>query len=321
MWSLTGLLYSTLKTNNDTDRCPVEGPFIRDRFPQYATNYPLLDASKQPLSRRSPTKTDGSEKIDFKRANVVGAVNLRIAVVPFDAVGVKHTEASNDKAIGDRDSVDILQRKNNTVERRLRLWVWWVSLARLLHSFSETFEDRTRIAIESRAGDERIVEAGGGNTQKQSPNEEREKALATASTISESRTAKIPGLSCRVVWCGVLAAEFQLCPQTGLPLTPGECLLPLPRGMNWSSCSLVLEVIATQNNTEHSCRGTDRKRNNENTCEKGMAPSPWAGENGNSVNTENHEQHRLLGTVMIGWQVWLEERMLPASAQKEAFDG
>lgn len=294
-------------------RCRLEGPFYRERFPQYASTYPLLREIKPPPPEGLTKETSGRE-VEISESNeIIGAVNLRIAVIPTNVTGVDCTSAKGERAIGDDDPPEIRRRRTNKVERRLRLWIQWISLARLVRPLNGTFRG-TKRAVEFRA--KGVVDTGAGvcSRQEQTNDIERDESLTAAIDSPPESTRSSPslslptsGVSCRVFWCGALAAVFQLCPRTGLPLTPGECLLPLPRGMSWRSCSLVLEVVITEKYSHESGSRTEECECNDGTdCgKKGVAQCPRqaGGEHDITLDVKTEEQDRLLGFVMVGWQV------------------
>lgn len=234
-------------------------------------------------------------------------MKLRVAVVPANVTGVDHISAMGERAIGDEDPPEIHRRRTNKVERRLRLWIRWISLARLVRPLNDTFRGM--------AGTKDGIDIGAGvcSRQEQTNDTERDESLTAATDSPPESTRSSPslllstsGVSCRVFWCGVLAAEFQLCPRTGLPLTPGECLLPLPRGKSWRSCSLVLEVVITEKYSDYSgSRMEECERNDGTDGKKGRTQCrPQAGgEHDNPLDVTNQYQDRLLGLVMVGWQV------------------
>lgn len=235
-------------------------------------------------------------------------MKLRVAVVPSNVTGVGHTSAMGERAIGDEDPPEIRRRRTNKVERRLRLWIRWISLARLVRPLNDTLRGMTR------AKDGVYIGAGVCSRQEQTNDTERDKNLTAATDSPPESTKSSPslllstsGILCRVFWCGVLAAEFQLCPRTGLPLTPGECLLPLSRGKSWKSCNLVLEVVIPGKYPNYSGSTMEECEHNDGIgCSKKgttQCPPQAGGQHDNPLDLKNQDQDRLLGMVMVGWQV------------------
>lgn len=135
-----------------------------------------------------------------------------------------------------------------------------------------------------------------------------------------TRSRAMGVVSCRVTWCGVPVDSFEICPRTGLPLTPGECLLSLPRGTLWRNCWLVLEmVISTEGNfTRHHPATIMRQaqdrlddarstRVQSDACEKARDLGARRESGGASVvstgESGDGRRQRHLGMVVVGWQV------------------
>ena len=120
-------------------------------------------------------------------------------------------------------------------------------------------------------------------------------------------------VSCRVTWCGVPVDSFEICPRTGFPLTPGECLLSLPRGRPWRQCWLVLEIISTENLTQHPAMRQARnhadnvkfKRDESDGrgLTRGVGVRRGTGEALLAMSSGGDREHRRLGMVVVGWQV------------------
>lgn len=228
------------------------------------------------------------------------------------------------------------RRKTNTVTRRLRLHVGWVSLARMLgprttSSRPASIDDAT---IEGTALDNKVrpQEQPGGDGLTRSRRSQRSVASSPIDSTSLDAAESAPlankngssgpkknrpltqlpgaasGFWCRVRWCGIRVASFEICPRTGLPLTPGECLLDLVRGRAWESCRLVLEVVATERSMQHPRLQEARERwahldqrGNQSNAHAGEGVTE-VGEHSGSTPVEGGSCC-LLGMVVIGWQV------------------
>lgn len=276
----------------------------------------LVYPDPKPSENRGGDRPTTEGKLSKKYGVTVGFLNLRASVTAAAA------DACKGAAIGDEDAPEIRRRRTNRVSRRLRLWVRWVSLAHLLGSFSVSSE-KSVLAVQGSAVGENVTGSGDSVQQRppnkanpNSPNNGGSENNVSATcmapppgrTLSPHPTAS--GVACRITWCGVQLASFQLCPRSGLPITPGECLLKLPRGMSWSSCILVLEVVSTEEpkekfgaerDSEHLPRSNLSRQNNGGQDER----ERWSGtgETGGLPSTGYRKHHRLLGTVVVGWQV------------------
>lgn len=239
-----------------------------------------------------------------------GSVTLRIGKGDgTDAVkgdGIRRIEDMPDSAIGDDDPWDIRSRRRNTVTRRLRLWVRWASLVSFLdcvvspeearkvqapNLFSTSqarLEDTRKITdeIEASLGTTGIGKNGTPSTTTTCVN-----SLPPVQSITTK-----PTLTCRVTWCGKLVASFELCHRTGLLLTPGECLLALPQGMCWSSCNLLLELVATEYivNLKHLLKrsnsagsGSGSSGNNSNNSSNNSNSSGRSGNNADDRSSDD----------------------------------
>ena len=144
-------------------------------------------------------------------------------------------------------------------------------------------------------------------------------------TSSSSSTGVVGVVWCRVNWCGLPVDSFEICPRTGLPLTPGECLLSLPRGRPWRHCWLVLEIITIvtgEKNTRHQHAATTMRQTRGRSDDvarptthvqsdigdgqtRGMGLRKETGEGFAVSSGESGEDqnHHCLGMAVIGWQV------------------
>ena len=230
-------------------------------------------------SQRRPKKKTGGR--------VVGSVNLRISVTGSSSPAASKSRCGRDGKIvdrvtvGDEDPPEISRRRTNTVDRRLRLGVGWVSLMRLLGPTS-------RIPDHPVSGGE-LDES----EQAQTPTRGSGSKGSETMDCPPLSTSPTFGISCRITWCGSRVDSFEICPKTGLPRTPGEWLLELPRGTSWRSCRLVLEVIATGPCLEHP-RFQEALKHWRHLFER-YIPEGDAG--------ESRAAYHLLGRVTVGWQV------------------
>ena len=346
----TGFLLTRFSTFR---RCRLEGPFRNERFPDFTGEYPLLLLGEKDRGSRQETETDQGVVVKGPRSSqsrhkkkgsvrVTGSAKLRIGVTASSSPaggGVTHDgsdgKVADSAAVGDEDSPEIRRRRTNTVDRRLRLGVGWVSLVRLLGLAPSSGAGPTskRTAADDGDGAEQPGDIG-KKRPRRSLQRSRTDHRASSSAPAASETAEsgqitavrergrdsgtlrasphaadslcsllpmtAPGISCRVVWCGVRVASFELCPTTGLPLTPGECLLELPRGTPWRSCQLVLEVTATDQCVQRSgMQGAlDHWRRLYSQHDLDGDASMRQAEDGS---------HHVLGRATVGWQVRGEE--------------
>lgn len=323
-------------------RCRLEGPFRNERFPDFTSDFPLLllgEEERAPrkdseLVRKGPRSSHNRPK-KGSSVRVAGSVKLRIGVAASSTPAgnkVMHdgsdSKVADSVAVGDEDSPEVRRRRTNTVDRRLRLGVGWVSLVRLVgltpSSVLGPWNKDTEGGQKSAAcdgGDAKQPDDVGAKKESRQPPRTAHRASSSASADSQKAGLErescsgalsaptqaagrvcsllpIPasGISCRVIWCGVYVTSFELCPKTGLPLTPGECLLQLPRDTPWRSCQLVLEVIATDQCVRHP----------------GMQDAlehwqrlPSQHDLGGDTSTPQAENgpHLVLGSVTVGWQV------------------
>lgn len=313
----------------------MEGPFTNERFPDFASDYPLLLLGEEgrqarngsgdnqgvvlkgPRSSQSRPKKKGSVR-------VVGSVRLRIGVTASSSpTGSRVIHDGSDgkgadsAAVGDGDTPEICRRRTNTVDRRLRLGVGWVSLVRLFGLAPSSVVCPTKKGTklgEITASDSGDVGQSGDIGAKRPRRQSRQRSVAFprasssepadsepaeaehASTRAAGRLGSLlpmtmSGISCRVIWCGVCVTSFELCPKTGLPLTPGECLLELPRGTAWTSCQLVLEVVATDQCMREALEHSRRLHSQDGLdCDT-------------STPQANDGPHHVLGRVTVDWQV------------------
>lgn len=315
-------------------RCRLEGPFNNKRFPAFTSDYPLLQLGEKERSpRKEPETNQGvvhkgprsslNRRKQKNSVRVAGSVKLRIGVTGSTSpvgsrVAVSDGKVADSSAVGDDDSPEISRRRTNTVDRRLRLGVGWVSLARLFGRAPSSVVSPTHKVAEvnevSAADDRSAAERSGDIGARQLPQSQqlsKEHRRRSGSEQAESKPADagrtvgrfcsllpmpMSGISCRVTWCGVCVASFELCPKTGLPLTPGECLLELPRGTAWSSCRLVLELIAMDECLKHPGmeEALDHWRRLHSLYDLGGVSSTSHAENG---------PDNVLGRVTVGWQV------------------
>ncbi len=236
---------------------------------------------------------------------VVGSVNLRISVTGSGSPATSERPHGGDgntvgsAAVGDEDPPEIGRRRTNTVDRRLRLGVAWVSLARLFRpvcsSVDTVGEDGVKRSPRSRAD-----QPGGDGA----PDESGKVSIPASSLVSKSLkpvencsppvpTVPTLGMSCWITWCGSRVASFELCPKTGLPLKPGEWLLELPRGTAWRSCHLVLEVVAAGSCLHHP-KFQEALKHWPHLHERHVSE----GDGGKSPAA-----YHILGRVAVGWQV------------------
>ncbi|CAM9137499.1 unnamed protein product [Scytosiphon promiscuus] len=330
-------------------RCRLRGPFTGETFPDYASEYPLSlpgEAEGAPRTTsdhhqvKKSAKTSNSEQTKHGGISYVGAVSLRLGVTA-SAVSVAASDTSGgdtgNKArsgsIGDEDPPEVRRRKTNTVTRRLRLHVGWVSLARMLGPglSSSRPPEKDGATLEMATSDNaRILErsSDGGSTRPRRSRQPRASseidspgldAAKSASTVGRNGScgteigvlaqarSPTPGIWCRVSWCGTRVASFEICPQTGLPLTPGECLVDLTRGTAWESYRLVLEVIATERRMQgpHMQEARER-RAHLHQGDASSNPDDRRGVTGTGDNLGRTAAEDgpccLLGTVVVGWQ-------------------
>lgn len=197
----------------------------------------------------------------------VGAITLRIGRGRDGANPLKDSHIKRDIArcgvVGDEDPWELRRCKTDTVTRRLRLWVRWISLAnrlRILNKYQEPKEVSSAPGtgpisnFEDRREDERKAfgehDAGEQDEEAGKSVDETASSTADGSDVHSNPTVQSPTssptkLACKVTWLGKPVASFEICRCTGLPLTPGESLLVLPRGIPWSSCNLRLDLVAT----------------------------------------------------------------------------
>lgn len=334
-------------------RCRLEGPFRNERFSDFTSDYPLLLGEEEGPAPKAPGTSQGVVQkgprlsqgwpITKSRVRVVGSVKLRIGVIATsladrtssmiqDCVDGKTADGA---AVGDEDPPEIGRRRTNTVDRRLRLGVGWVSLVRLFR-----LAPNSAVSPTGKGGEALITDGSGGaaeqpgdigakrprlSRQRSRTNDPASSSAPAGSEPVESEQAltrersscngaprvstqaagsfyspvSMPksGISCRVVWCGVCVASFDLCPKTGLPLTPGECLLELPRGTAWRSCCLVLEVIATD---QFAPRHPGMQEAMEHwRCHHSQCDLDGDGSAPQAEDGPNH----VFGRVTVGWQV------------------
>lgn len=341
-------------------RCRLEGPFRNERFPDFASEYPLLllgeeeraprkeSDTNQGVGHRGPRSSQSRPK-KKRSVRVAGSVRLRIGVTAssLPAGGtVMQQDCSDGKvadgaAVGDDDPPEISRRRTNTVDRRLRLGVGWVSLARLFGLAPSAVFHRTGKGtgvddVPVAACDSGAAEQPGGIEAKRprqprrlsmadhrasssapAPDDDAEPVKADQASAREERGScsgaprastraagrlcsplpmPVSGISCRVIWCGVRVASFELCPETGLPLSPGEYLLDLPRGTAWRSCQLVLEVIVTDQRVQHPGikEALEHWQRLHSQC--GL-------DGGTSTPRAEDGPHHVLGRVAVGGQV------------------
>lgn len=250
-----------------------------------------------------------------KRSSVhVGYLKMRVGIA---TTTVRVAEKA---AIGDEDAPEIRRRRKNTVKRRLRLWVRWISLTHLIDFASEILNPK-KTPMEGKNGCELVAETDeSGRRQSQKVDRHQTKhggvgkkmPADTTGSIRCSSRVQTSGVSCVVSWCGVEVTSFEICPQTGVPLTPGECLLALPRGMEWRTCRLVVEVVATEQFMKH--RGMEHAR--EQHWHLGCNDLRDGGDNTSQGKREESETGNiydrfvakdqgqyLLGMVVVSWQV------------------
>lgn len=214
----------------------------------------------------------GNNRVVTRSAKSVGSINLRVGVTKTAAprVGGDGTTPDAGGVVGEEDGREIKRRRTNKVTRRVRLWVRWVSFARLLREFtaatavsddlktSTSTVNQDKSVLEGRGNsreefrgtgtrDVRTCSRAGQTNASETKHHDMKAAPNPVSSASPLAMTAIPvvGVWCRISWRGVRVATFQISPQTGVPITPGECLLSLPRGAAWNSCCLVLEVLAT----------------------------------------------------------------------------
>lgn len=276
-----------------------------------------------------------------KSARGVGSIKLRIGITASTSTVArsirgggqdKVADNAND-AVGDGDAVEIRRRRTNKVTRRLRLCVGWVSLARLLSPIPGSFDATTtgKGTLERSAAEDKFASEQPGDSRKSQPwrlrkshtqhvadsNDQAKrpstekgncKKPTNSTTAGGGCPSAVPmptsGVSCRITWFGETVAFLELCPETGLPLTPGECLLELPRGTAWRSCRLVLEVLATDEFMKHP-RGqkalevwSHLHRHHGPIDDGGNAR---AGDG--RWETDIAGNFHVLGKIVVGWQV------------------
>lgn len=254
----------------------------------------------------------------------VGSLGLRVCIV---TTSVTHASKSSGRGnpdydhhgkvdtatIGDQDDRQIRRRKTNTVNRRLRLHIRWVSLTRLLGIF-ETAGSRSPRDLHGREG-------SGNET-----NGIKIRTNGNTSDLSfEEEARHAPRILCRVTFCDAPVATFEVCRKSGLSLTPGECLLALPRGMAWSSCRLVIEVVVTHRRADSSSvspvsnehchvlrddpsparQGGDGRIERGDFSPGGSGVQDASGPKSNAASHEDLGQHKILGMIEVDWQVSL----------------
>lgn len=329
-------------------RCRLEGPFTSSRFPDFTSSHPLLclgDAEREAQTVPDPDHPVGTKEARPRRSwqknkcnsSVVGSVSLRIGITAATARtsggGVGKAVAD---AVGDEDAPEVSRRRTNTVNRRLRMHVGWVSLARMLgpvpNSLSPTKEERTnaggsathnecastqqpsrgssvtRPRQSSQSRQHHLIVGSSPDSAKQ-PSRNSGSALHNTSNVAVVPSSPLPlasptsGVYCLVIWCGVRVASFEMCPSTGLPLTPGECLLELPRGTPWNCCRLVLEVVATEQfmqlpRMQEAQDTWHHTRQFHSPTDNNTAKGRDSDLGGPGIGARH-----LLGMVVVGWQV------------------
>ncbi|CAM9115968.1 unnamed protein product [Ectocarpus sp. 13 AM-2016] len=322
-------------------RCRLVGPFTSSRFPDFASSYPLLclgDAEEaapmvQDLDhpvRKNETRPRRSWPKKKRNSSVAGSVSLRIGITAATVSTCRGGIGKATDTVGDEDAPEVSRRRTNTVTRRLRMHVGWVSLARMLgrvpNFFSPTKEERahpggsathdectsaqqpsrggslrTRLSSQSR---QNHLTVGGSSASAKQPSRDSGSALHNTTNVAVVPSSPLPltsptsGVFCAVIWCGVRMASFEICPSTGLPLTPGECLLELPRGTPWKCCRLVLEVIATKQFMKYA-RMQDAQDNWHHTI---LLHSPTDNNTAKGRDGPDDRALHLLGMVVVGWQ-------------------
>lgn len=353
---------------------------MRRPYPEYGTTYPLFPAEDAPTgvgngSAPAPSQPSSNERRESpvlplpssshsdwddyhsnwasgqEVASSLGSVTLRIGGGDGDAGTVEGQEkrevaGCNNGAVGDEDAWDVKRRRKNPVNRRLRLWIRWVSLTGLVDSFissaatGEVGRSRRSSAVTS--GVQYITSrgrVGDDNTKAELEEDAQKKQQSTICETSVDSVRPLPTtqtktvVDCRVTWCGKRLASFELCPCTGLPLTPGECLLPFLRGSAWRSHSLLLEVVATERvvgiespsrsggsagDSKSSSGGDSRSSVTRSDSSSGSTDGPPAAAEINDAGGgdsnasdfavvggigEEERQGKLLGAVFVDWQV------------------
>ncbi|CAN0018446.1 unnamed protein product [Ectocarpus sp. 6 AP-2014] len=316
-------------------RCRLEGPFTSSRFPDFTSSHPLLclgDAERAaqtvPDPDRPVRKNEARPRRSWpkkkRNSSVVGSVSLRIGITAATLSTCGGGIGKATDAVGDEDAPEVSRRRTNTVDRRLRMHVGWVSLARMLgrvpNSSSPTKEarensggsathdertsaqqpsrgsslTRTRPSIQSRQN--HLIVGGSPASAKQPSSNSG--SVATVPSSPLTLASPTSGVFCVVIWCGVRVASFEICPSTGLPLTPGECLLELPRGAPWNCCRLVLEVIATEQFMQHPRMEEAR----DIWHHIRLLHSPTDKGRDGDLGGPDDGAHHLLGRVVVGWQ-------------------
>lgn len=292
--------------------------------------------------KKGPRSSQGWPTKKKKSVRVVGSIKLRIGIFPSTSTvasrtrgGGEHDKMADNAAVGDEDAPEIRRRRTNKMTRRLRLCVGWVSLARLLGTIPSFFDATTtgKGTLELSTAEDKHASERPGHSRRSQPwrlrkshtqhvtdsNDQDKRPSAdegynSSSEPTNSITAgggcppAVPmptsGVSCRITWFGETVASFELCPETGLPLMPGECLLELPRGTAWRSCRLVVEVLATGEFMKHP-RGQDTlefwshlHRQHVPTDEGGSARA-----DGGRGQTDVDGSYHVLGKIVVGWQV------------------
>lgn len=311
-------------------------------------------APAQPGLARSSSSSNsnhGNSRVVAKSAKNVGSINLRVGVTKTASprAGGDGTTPDAGGVVGEEDGREIKRRRTNKVTRRVRLWVRWVSFARLLREFaaapavSDNMKTSTptvkqdKIVLEGRGNsreefrgtrDVRTCSRAGQTNASETKHHGMKTAPDPASSASPLAVTKVPvvGVWCRISWCGVQVATFEISPQTGVPITPGECLLSLPRGTAWSSCSLVLEVLATDQfmqqhpSLKHAqvtrqyddvqCRsgnvqGDDESVKQEDDGERdtGRTTGDTIGDKQTDDKEGRGDRYTMLGKSVVGWQV------------------
>lgn len=345
---------------------------MSEPFPEYTASYPLLhtdDVPGVPGHRSSirvrsitPDKTPTQPSIDSGKASpsdaccqsawsdlysrwksgkcwptAIGCINLRVGSYTLNPRNDQCVRADTigEEAISGKDAPAAKRRATNMVDWRLRLWVRWVSLARLLDhhlSFSGGARKETVSAGEKINAGSEVSRA---NVETSAC--ERSSPIKEYTTRARRNNPPIPptsspcySLECRVFWFGLRITSFELHPETGLPMRPGECLLPLPRGVAWSACSLRLEVVRrTGNDHMGSGFGDSWKMNyrRDPCCGDGFGGNGPARRSGTSSMSKRHSvldkepEEVLLGVVVINWKVKndegfvLENTTLPGKPQ------
>lgn len=296
-------------------------------------------------AKKKGPRSSRSQPEKKRSFGVVGSINLRIGISASTSTVASRIRGGGDgkvvdnAAVGDDDAPAIKRRRANKVTRRLRLGVGWVSLARLLgptlNSFGTTATDKGALELPA-AEDERSSEKPGDSRPTRqwgfrTPHTkyvadlratEQEKQASTAkgyncsseptasTTTARGYPSPVPmptsGVSCRVTWFGECVASFELCPKTGLPLTPGECLLELPRGTAWKSCRLVLEVLATDEVMERprmqdALELWDHLHWQHAPNDDGV--HALAGRGRREIEIAERGPYHVLGKIVVGWQV------------------